>query len=199
MTYFSFSWWYKFRFYINYLSISSLNSINVSLSSWLFLIAFLSLNSTKFSLDLSLMNSFPLNTFILIFVSKFFCSYICVHLKHHQLLIVYFSSCLFDIRSLLDCSPASCSFFSSFFFLLSSLLSFSLIFAFQPVPFGFSQEDFGLKPFPFGKSQMDLAERLKEDEEEVEEDKEDEENEKDELKAGDHSSNKLINFKFLFQ
>ena len=115
MTYFSFSWWYKFSFYINYLSISFLNSINVSLSSWLFLIAFLSLNSTKFSLDLSLMNSFPLNTFILIFVLKFFCSYICVHLKHHQLLIIYFSSCLFDIRSLLDCSLTSCSFFSSFF------------------------------------------------------------------------------------
>ena len=72
MTYFSFSWWYKFSFYINYLSISSLNFINVSLSYWLFLIAFLSLNSTKFSLDLSLMNSFPLNTFILIFVLKFF-------------------------------------------------------------------------------------------------------------------------------
>ena len=142
------------------------------------------------------MNIFLLNTFILIFVLKFFCNYICVHLKHHQLLIVYFSSCLFNIISLLDCSPASCSFFSSFF---SSLLSFSLLFAFQPVPLGFSEEDFGLKFFPFEKSQKDLAERLKEDDEEVEEDKEDEENNEDELKAGDHSSNKLINFNFLFQ
>ena len=138
MTYFSFSWLYKFSFYINYLSISSLNSINVSLSSWLFIIAFLSLNSTKFSLDLSLLNSFPLNTFILIFMFKLFCSYICVHLKYHQLLKVYFSSCLLDIRSLLDCSSASCSIFS-------------FVFAFQPVPFVFSQEDFGLKPFPFEK------------------------------------------------
>ena len=145
MTYFSFSWWYKFNFYINYLSISSLNSINVSLSSWLFLIAFLSLNSTKFSLDLSLMNSFPLNTFILIFVLKFFCSYICVHLKH-QLQIVYFSSCLFDIRSLLDCSPASCSFFSSF---LSSFFFSS--FCFSGSSFWLYPRGFWLKVFSFWK------------------------------------------------
>ena len=105
----------------------------------MFLIALLSLNSTKFSLDLSLMNSFPLNTFILIFVLKFFCNYICVHLKHHQLLIVYFSSCLFDIRSLLDYSPASCSFFSSFF---SS-------FCFSASSFWFFRRGFWLKVFSF--------------------------------------------------
>ena len=79
---------------------------------------------------------------------------------------------------------------------LSSLLSSSLLLAFQPVPFGFSQEDFGLKPFSFWENPKDLAERQKEDDEEDDKNEEDEESHKDEHKAGDHSCKELISSYF---
>ena len=93
----------------------------------------------------------------------------------YNILLLQFNNSTFEIRSLLDCSLAS-SFFSFIFF--SS-------FGFSTSSFRFSQEDFGLKPFSFW-------EKAKEDDEEDKEDEEDEENEEGELKAGDHSSNKLI-------
>ena len=77
-------------------------------------------------------------------------------------------------------------------FPFSSPLSSSLLLAFQPVPFGFSQEDFSLKLFPLGKNKKDLDEMQKEDDKEDGVDDKDEEGDKDEQKAGDHSNKGLI-------